>query len=379
MNILKTILCFVIIIIATTKSYSQNNDNELLQKGIEYIYEVKFDSASVIFDGMISKYPENPQGYFFKMLIEWWKINLDKENDANDMNFIKAVDKVIEVTDKILDKNEDDYIALFYKGGAVGYRGLVRSIRDSWLKAAEDGREALNLFAKASELNPNDKDISFGIGLYNYFAEYVPDKYPFVKPLMILFPSGNKSKGLFQIQDAADNSKLAKYEARSILAFLYLNYENNLIDSEKQSRILLEKFPNNSLFERYLARSFTRQGNWDSSFFYWKRIIQKSDSNLAGYNMPNLKREGNYYIALSLNKLGRINEALPYMVQVEEITNQAGQKKDAFSAFNYLLIGMYYDKAGDREKAKEYYNKVLELENFDDSHKTARNFLEKPY
>ena len=173
MNILKTILSFVIILMATTNSYSQNNDNELLQKGIEYIYEVKFDSASIIFDGMISKYPENPQGYFFKMLIEWWKINLDKENDANDMNFIKAVDKVIEVTDKILDKNEDDYIALFYKGGAVGYRGLVRSIRDSWLKAAEDGREALNLFAKANELNPNDKDISFGIGLYNYFG-FIP-------------------------------------------------------------------------------------------------------------------------------------------------------------------------------------------------------------
>ncbi|HRE41008.1 MAG TPA: tetratricopeptide repeat protein [Ignavibacteria bacterium] len=360
------------------KSHSQNSDPNL-EKGINYIYDIKFDSATMIFDEIILKNPENPQGYFFKMIIEWWKINLDKENESNDANFIKSVDKVIEVTDKILDKNDNDFTALFYKGGAIGYRGLVRSMRDSWLKAAEDGREALNLFGTASELNPNDKDISFGIGLYNYFAEYVPDKYPFVKPLMILFPSGNKSKGLFQIQDAADNSRFAKNEARSILVYLYLNYEKNFEEAEKHSRILLNKFPNNSLFERYLARSYTRRGLWDSVYKTWNGIILKSDSNLAGYNIINLKREGNYYIALSLSELGRIAEAYPYIQKLNEISDANGIKPDAYTAYNYLLLGMYYDKLGERDNAINAYKKVLSLENFDNSHTSANRFLQTPY
>ncbi len=45
---------------------------------------------------------------------------------------------------------------MFYKGGALGYRGLVRSLRESWLKAAEDGREALNLLQKAYDINKNN-------------------------------------------------------------------------------------------------------------------------------------------------------------------------------------------------------------------------------
>ena len=41
-----------------------------------------------------------------------------------------------------------------------------------------------------------NKDVVFGVGLYNYFADYIPETYPVVKPLMLIFPKGDQFKGL---------------------------------------------------------------------------------------------------------------------------------------------------------------------------------------
>ena len=36
--------------------------------------------------------------------------------------------------DKLLDVDEKNVDALFFKGGAIGFRGRLRAIRESWLK-----------------------------------------------------------------------------------------------------------------------------------------------------------------------------------------------------------------------------------------------------
>ena len=161
-------IIFYIIFISffSLDAISQTNDESLLI-GINYIYHIKFDSASVIFSDYIKKNPDDPSGYFFDALLAWWKINLNKSDESNDELFFDKAGKVIQICDKLIDKNEKDSRAIFFKGGILGYRGLLKSLRDSWLKAAEDGKEALNLLEYATELEPNNKDAFFGIGIYN--------------------------------------------------------------------------------------------------------------------------------------------------------------------------------------------------------------------
>lgn len=157
-------------------TYSQTNDEKIL-KGIDHIYSIEFDSAEIIFNEIIREDPKNPAGYFFAAMIDWWRINLNKENDSLDEIFFNKINKVIDVADEKLDMNEYDDAAMFYKGGALGYSGLVRSLRESWLKAAENGKEALNLLQKAYEVNRNNKDVIFGIGctiiLRNMFPMHI--------------------------------------------------------------------------------------------------------------------------------------------------------------------------------------------------------------
>lgn len=359
--------------------YSQASD-AVITKGIDYIYHLKFDSAKIQFDEIVKADPENPAGYFFLAMIDWWKINLNRENDALDEEFFRKVDIVIEKADEKLEKNELDDNAMFYKGGALGYRGLVRSLRESWLKAAEDGREALNLLHKAYDINKSNRDVVFGIGLYNYFAEYVPNAYPVVKPLMIIFPKGDKLKGLSQIKESSINSKYTRLEAKYVLAYLNIVYEKNFTEAEVYSKVLNDSFPENPIFAKYLYTSYLGQGKWDQALIGWQKIAEKIDSNVYGYNNLNLKREANYYVALSFAKLNRIREAEKYIAVAEELTKELDKKNEAaFTSFIYLLNGMLNDVKGNTSTADFYYDKVLSMNNFQTSHADAERFKRERY
>ncbi|MEO8209165.1 MAG: hypothetical protein ABI840_01280 [bacterium] len=369
----------IVFLIITANSFSQNTD-ERIQKGIDFIYHLKFDSARTEFHEVIKLEPQNPVGYFFDAIVDWWKINLNKENDSLDEKFFEKVEKVIEVAENRLEKNEFDDNAMFYKGGALGYRGLVKSFRESWLKAAEDGREALNLLQEAYEINNNNKDVLFGIGLYNYFAEYVPEAYPVVKPLMLIFPKGDKIKGISQIKETSQNSRYAKNEAKYVLAYLNLIYEKNFIEAEMYSRMLTEEFPENPVFEKYLYNSYIGQGKWNEALEGWKKILLKIDSNQFGYSYRNLQREANYYLALSLTKLNRILEAEPYIQKAEEITKLIDKENEAaYTAFIYLISGMLNDVKNNKSTANLYYDKVLSMKNFQNSHFEAERFKKDGY
>ncbi|MGB9696816.1 MAG: tetratricopeptide repeat protein [Ignavibacteria bacterium] len=372
---------FTIILYILTVSFlafSQPKTTEVLQ-GINYIYHLKFDSAAIIFDKQIKSYPDDPTGYYFSAMIEFWKINLNKSDISYDEVFFNKVEKVIEVADRMLEQNENDFYALLYKGGAIGYRGLLRSVRESWLKAAEDGKVALNLLSRATSLNSRNKDALFGIGVYNYFAEYVPEKYPLLKPLLIIFPSGNKSLGLQQIKETSHQGIYAKTEATYILAFLYLFYEKNYVEAEYYSKILYEQFPENPVFEKYYFTSLVGQSRFGEALDGWKKVYEKTNQSVTGYTSPYLKREATFYISLCLVRLLRILEVEEYINTCINLSEELEKEDTSFKVWAYLYRAMMYDVKGDRKRAIEDYNRVLSMEDFQNSHQEAQRYIKNPY
>lgn len=301
--------------------------------------------------------PNKPEGYFFDAMTSWWAINIDRDNDVLYEDFYKKVEKVEGICDKLLDKNEDDADALFYKGGALGYRGLVYSLKDSWLKAAQDGKTALNLLDRANELNPNNPDVKFGLGIYNYFAEYVPERYPVVKPLMIIFPKGDKLKGLAQIKEISLNSRYAKSEAKFILAYLYSIYEKNYAESQFYAQELVVAYPANPFFRQLLCRSFIGLSNWGAAVDGWGKVLALCDSNLFGFN-DKLRRESLYYLGVSYLGQRNLPEAEKNLLKAEEMSRKIDKETTEIAADGWLKLAMTYDLMGNESKADEYYQKV---------------------
>lgn len=118
----KLILLFVLILtiirfsysFASTQIYDSNLENRI-RRGIDYIYNIQFDSAEVVFKRIMLDYPQNPAGRFFLAMIDWWKIAIDPDNRSLDELFFEKLEDVIYHCDQILKKDEKNLDAIFLK------------------------------------------------------------------------------------------------------------------------------------------------------------------------------------------------------------------------------------------------------------------------
>ena len=359
--------------------FSQTRD-EQISKGIDYVYRVKFDSANSVFQSLIQQNPKDPSGYFLTSMSEWWKIFANREDFINDDVYKTKVDKCIEVCDARLDENENDEMALFYKGGAIGYRGFLYSIRENWINATSDGREGLNLLKRCLEVNPNNKDAVFGVGLYNYAYDLAINKYPFLKAMLFFFPKGDKELGLSQLRDCSENAKFSKTEALFVLCRIFLQYEKNFIESEKYASRLVQLYPQNPVFERYLASSYIGLYRINDAYPMYKELIAKGDSGIYGFSSKKVKAENLYYLGYCQSTMNQLDESLDSYQQALRLSKEADKNDEsAVQVFTALGIGIVYDKKGNHGEAIKYYDMVLSMKDVDNSRQTAKNFKDNGY
>ncbi len=358
-----------------------NSDFDLrIKRGIDYIYNIQFDSAEVVFKKLMLDYPESPAGRFFLAMIDWWKIAIDPDNESFDDLFYEKLEDVIYHCDQILEKDERNLDAIFFKGGAIGFRGRLRALRDSWIKAADDGREALPLLKLAWSIDSTNYDILFGMGIYNYFAEVIPEQYPYIKPLMIFFPKGNKNLGIQQLKIAAEKAKYASTESKYFLLTLYYYFEEDIYQAQIYASELHKLYPMNPIFHRFLGRTYIRFGDYTTASKIFLEVFERGKKNLPGYN-KNSMREASYYIAMNYRLEGKYDSSAHYFKVCLDISKELDKKgeESGFQTSAALNLGIVYDLMENRDEAIKYYQYVLSIKDWGDSHSAAKRYLNSPY
>jgi tetratricopeptide (TPR) repeat protein len=368
----------ILIFIFSFNTFAQSDFEARVQKGIKEIYNIKFEDAEKTFRNLIADYPNHPAGRFFLAMIDWWKILLDIDNETYDDIFFQKLEDVIFQCDQILKNDPENVDALFFKGGAIGFRGRLRSVRDSWLKAADDGREALPIVERAAKLDPDNLDVQLGFGIYNYYAAVIPEEYPMIKPLMIFFPSGNKEEGIRQLRNTAFNGKYAKYEARYFLMTIYYRYESNPYLAEEFARMLVEDFPDNPSFQRWLGRIYVRQGKMQLADSLFKDVLRKANENFYGYNFPASLREANYYVGYNYKLNNEPDSARIYLQRCVEISEQIDKDEESGFLINSILyLAQISESKNLFEEAINYYERLLKMRDWGNSHSIAQYSLKR--
>lgn len=375
-----TIYALVLVITLSRCSFAQLSLDARIDEGIKQVYNIQFAEAEKTFREVIAEDPNKPQGFFFLSMVDWMKILLEPSDEQYDDMFYEKIEDVIYRCDEILEDNPDNIDALFFKGGAIGFRGRLRALRESWLKAADDGREALPIVEYASQLDPGNKDILLGSGIYNYYASVIPDKYSYVKPLMIFFPSGDKVKGISQLVAVANEGRYAKYEARYFLMTLYMTFENDPYRAAEYADMLIADFPNNPVFQRWRGRIAIRKGEQELANQLWAKIYQSCKEKKPGY-ISSALRESSYYLGIRYQERGMLDSAETMLeesiAQSERIDK--GEKESGFLINAVLYLGMVYDSKGERSEAVRMYNRVLDMREFANSHNQAERYIKTPY
>jgi tetratricopeptide (TPR) repeat protein len=377
------IILFFFSIFSVSTSTSQwailyRDADSLVLLGANNIYNFEFAKAEEQFKQVQSKYPLHPAGYFLDAMVDWWRINLDPDLETYDKAFLKKIDKVIKVCDKILDTNSHDINALFFKGGAIGYRARLNTQRNDWFSAVQDAKEALEILQRCQQIAPFNHDIMLGTGIYNYFSNKFPEEYPLLKPLMVFLPKGDKRLGLFQLHAASRHARYASVEAQVALLQIYYSFENNSFEALKIAQELTSKYPQNAYFHRYLGRCYIRMGMSSDAETTWRDILMKSMKKQTGYNNITA-REATYYVGVSMMNKREYEKALKFLQKSLEGSEVIDNKPSGFYISTLLKIGNIYDALNKRDKAINVYNKVLKVDEWNDSHKTAKKYISSPY
>jgi len=350
-----------------------------IQRGIDAIYNIQFDRADSLFAEVVRWNPQHPIGYFFEAMTQWWRILTNFDDESQDQKFYDLLDKVITLCDAHLDTNPDDVTALFFKGGAVGFRGRLRANRNKWVGAANDGLVALPIVQMAYKLDPTNYDVLLGIGIYNYYADVIPDQYPFVKPFMVFFPSGDRKKGLHQLEEAAKHARYARVEANYFLMQNYFLYEKDFVKALAISAELNKKYPQNPVFHRYLGRCYISLGRLGEANDVFLEVAKRFRKKQLGYDDYD-GREAYYYLGKYDFLTGKMDEALRYFYSSDSLSRIVDKDgASGFMSLTNLMIGMIYDTQNERSAAIEQYKKVLDMKEFENSRRDAEHYLQQPY
>lgn len=350
---------------------------QLGKEGLDLLYDMRFEEAAAVFDRIDRMYPRHPIGPFLQSLNTWWEILLDLSDTSHDRAFYRAMDEVIERSDRMLKQDERSFDAMFFKGAALGFRGRLRSNRGDWFKAAMDGKRAMDYVLAVAERAPENDDFIFGKGLYDYFAAVVPDRYPYVKPVMAFFPNGDRELGLAELERTAEDGHFIQTEAAYFLLQIYYVFERDYRKSLEYVTWLRERHPNNAYFHTIEGRVRARWGDWDRSEAVFDEVLQRYRQRRPGYNAA-MAEQALYYVARAAMIDGDYRRALTFLLQLEAL---AARREDDtyFKTLGRLRQGMVYDALGQRRQAEQRYRQVLEMKDWAGSRDRAERYLKRPY
>ena len=258
---------------------------------INKMYNYQFEEAEKEFRWLVSEYQNHPLPVFLLGLSSWWKIDAQssksyigeshKEN-VLDKNFLSLMDESINLSKQIYDQgNKVD--GAFFLAASYGFKGRLLSERRKWSAAAFAGRNAIKYLKEIRKDDLMIPEISFGNGLFNYYSIWISERYPLLKPIIKLFPEGNKNKGVEQLNIASNNSFYTRTEAQYFLMRIYSG-EGKLSKAFQLSEYLKDTYPQNSIFHKYYTQLLYRNSRLNECLKESNNIIVNYKKRKFGYN-----------------------------------------------------------------------------------------------
>lgn len=348
-------------------------------QAVNALYNFKFDVAEREFQWMRYRYPSHPLPTFLLGLKEWWKIQPDIENKEFDEKFYAYMDTSVVLAEAIQRKDKNSIEAAFFLAASHGFKGRLLSERGSWTKAAFEGKKSLTNLQITKQNDTLSPEFLFGVALFNYYSVWIPENYKFLRPIMALFPKGDKEKGIKQLREVAFNAFYTRTEAQLYLARIYANEENQPGKALPLCEYLASTFPDNPYFQRLYARMCYSLGKTAEVEKVSLDILDKINRQLPGYEATS-GRYASYYLGYIYRHSYKKDKAkaLKYFDQCLQFCN----KNQAFETGYYFYTLLNLMQLCEEEKnilmAVEYAMKLKENAPRDHAcFKASKEFLKK--
>jgi len=181
--------------------------------GLEMIHSGQEDAG---FEWILDRHgqrPEDPCGYY---LAAQGYLNYDLgSRDEEERDSLGR-----QLLDQGLDLDDGDVASRFCKGAMYGVRAERRVTQGSYLGAAFDGKKMRRVMLDLLEEQPAFVDCKFYLGVYDYYAAILPKYIKFFRTLLFL-PSGDRDRGIAELDEATRRGVLEKFNAHWVLSGVY--------------------------------------------------------------------------------------------------------------------------------------------------------------
>lgn len=348
---------------------------------INQLYNFKFAGAEKEFRYMRYRYPAHPLPYFLLGLSEWWKIFPELEEKSSDAEpFLAYMDTSIELAEKIYDKDNKNAEALFFLAAAYGFKGRYYSEHESWTKATFAAKNAISYMNEARKFADLSPEFMFGEALYNYYREWIPENYFMLKPVVAMFPKGDKKKGLELLKDVANNAFYTRVEAQTFVVRIYSNEENDPKSAYLTAKLLADYYPENPYFLRYYARTTYLTSRWNETEPACKELIKRVEAKQQGYGVTTARYAYFFLGYIYHVRYRNYPDALKMYEKAIEYGMMSSQKESGYITMSMLQSARIYEKQKDTKNARKYYQMFLDYadrQEYNESIKEARKYLRK--
>lgn len=272
--------------------------------------------------------------------------------------FKHFLQQTVKQSEIYLEREQDETLANFLALSAHSLLTRFHADKGDYLAAIGEAKNAYSYMSEAFDLADSYQEFLFPVGLYNYYREKYPELHPVYKPFMFFFRSGDKQKGLRQLELAARQNIFTKPEAAVFLVQIYLYYENNPAAALRNIRKLQQEFPQNRLFRTQLAEAYLANGQYREAFTFIELLNQETD--------PFYKMAAQLFGALYQEKYAKDdNRAFTLYNEAIKTGKDLSYMANVYRSMAYAGLARSYDRRRQPKEAREAYKKALELAAFE--------------
>jgi tetratricopeptide (TPR) repeat protein len=320
---------------------------------------------------------QNPMGYAMLTMTHLFFYETsftEKEKRDEEKSLQQAAQEAFSRGEKRVDANPKDGDAYFAMSVAHMAMGRWDLTRKNYYHSSQEIQTMLEQAFKVKELEPENYDIYFFLGVLDYHLAHLSGIARFLSTLFL--QRGDKESGLKNLQLVAQKGDLFRDLARAELISVYVNFEKQPEGALSMARELNEKYPHNYNIAFALADIYSDISRPGDAFAMARDIENGIRSEKPPYRpeiWPRLEQLlGKIYL-----DAGDYSQAMPHF---EKAIQDQATYNARVRAWALVRMGMIYDAGKDRKVAEEYYQKALDVEGAEGVAKiAAQQYLRTPY
>lgn len=331
---------------------------KLVKETVDQIYNMRFTSADETCDRINEKYPDHPVTFLLRGMIVYWKnyplLSGSDESESFESHMLTCIDKCNEYEPE----NEAEFLlaTLCARGSLLAY--YIGN--DLQSKVTSLGRVSYRYLRRSFSFTGTYPDFLFFTGLYNYYREAYADAHPVYRPLLALFPRGDREKGLKELRTAFRESIFLRAEASTFLSSNYKYFENDFSNASYFSRAIYYEYPRNMV---YLINCIEDM-----------LLTRKYDEAEKLLDSPVASTKNKYYEAqltilrgiLSEKKYKEMSRAeQEYTTGAENILTFGDYGKQ-YAAYAYFGLSRISAIDKNRQTQRMYHRRAMEMTDFED-------------